>query len=259
MRPQQQVFWLSVQETLEYRFDFFMRTAKYAVMIALLSFVWLAVGNEGDLQFNQTQTVQYFFLAALVYSASNFHPFELEEDIRLGGLSKYLTKPMSPYSYHFWRLGAQVMLETLLKIVVILPLLFLIGYALPFSVPHILLFLFYLPFIFWFAFHQLTIVSLISFWITESWAIRWSMSSIFRLLSGLLIPIAFFPETIKNVMLMLPYPHLAYTPIMLVQQSISLTQAVYSLGILFFWCIAIWFIKEIIWYQGLKVYESNGG
>jgi len=253
------IFWLSVQEIIEYRFDFFMRTTKYAVMVSLMSFVWLSVGREGALALSTTQTVQYFFLGALIYSLSNFHPYEIEEDIKLGGLSKYLVRPLQPFTYHFWKQAAIAILETLVKFVVIVPLLYAMGFALHFSFSHTLFFVFYLPFIFWFSFHQLSVISLLSFWISEAWAIRWAYTSIMRLLSGMLVPVIFFPQAVQQVLFWLPYQHLAYTPIAIMQQQLSLIEALPSFGVLLVWCVLIWMLKQFVWSKGLEKFESNGG
>ncbi len=253
------IFWLSVQEIIEYRFDFFMRTIKYSIMVSLMSFVWLSVGKEGALDFSPTQTVQYFFLGALIYSLSNFHPYEIEEDIKYGGLSKYLVRPLHPFTYHFWKQSAIASLETLVKSLVIIPLLYFMGFALNFSFSHTLFFVFYLPFIFFFFFHQLSVISLLSFWISEAWAIRWASTSIMRLLSGMLVPIVFFPQAVQNILFWLPYQHLAYTPIAIMQQKMTLLQALPSFGVLLVWCVLIWMLKEFIWFKGLQRYESNGG
>ncbi len=124
------VFKLAAQNVFQYRFDFILHTLKYAMMVLMMALVWLAVGREAPLALSQNQTVTYFFLSAILYSLSNFHTIYIEDDIRVGGLTKYLVKPISPFLYYFVFEAAPATIETILKWVTMAPLLFLLGYPL---------------------------------------------------------------------------------------------------------------------------------
>ena len=151
------VFKLSLYQAFEYRFDFFMGTFKYASYIILMSLIWLGVNQFGNIEQTTNQTVTYFIFAALLYSFSNFHPYYIEEDIRLGFLNQYLLKPISPTYYYLAKQSAWTILETLMKIFVIIPIIYLFGFRFTTDLPHLLLFLLYPPLIFFFAFNLLTI------------------------------------------------------------------------------------------------------
>src|SRR5690349_17766877 len=93
---------LSFQDVFEYRFDFSVHIVKYTMMILLMSLVWIAVGKETQQSvFSSQDIVSYYVFAAVVYSLSNFHPFYIETDIKLGSLTKYLMKPLQPFWYYF--------------------------------------------------------------------------------------------------------------------------------------------------------------
>jgi len=253
------IFKLSLLDIFQYRVDFFLHTLKYATMILMMAFVWTAVGRDNpSFGFNQNQIVSYFFFAAMLYSLSNFHPVYIEEDIKLGALSRFLLKPLSPYLFYLSHEAANAVLETFLKVVVMLPLLHLSGLSVVAGLPQVLVIILYLPVIFIFAFDLLTLISTLTFWLNEAWALRWSLTIIFRLLSGILVPISLFPVFLQPLLMWLPFPYLAFIPIQLLLNNISLETGLRGLGLLGCWTVGLHLFRLWLWKQGIKKYESVG-
>jgi ABC-type uncharacterized transport system permease subunit len=114
--------------------------------VLFLALVWIAIAHESptshiDINF----LVTYYVFAACIYSVSNYHLDYVEEDIRLGYISKYLVKPLSPFWYYFIRQGTLTLVEVILKLITLVPLLLLLGYTFTFSFLNCLLFLLFLP------------------------------------------------------------------------------------------------------------------
>lgn len=252
------VFRQAIQDTVEYRFDFFMHTIKYALMVLVMALIWLTVEKEGHLAFSKQETVSYFAFSAALYSLSNFHTVYIEEDIQFGKLSKFLVKPLSPKLYYFSFAAAPAFVETLLKFIVIVPLLLLFGFSFSISIPNLLLFLLFLPVVFIFSFIFFSIISFSAFWITEAYAVRWSLNIFLRLSSGILVPISFFPHYYQKISFYLPFQHLAFTPIQIIQGTIPETQAIQALFILLFWSIVLLLVQKMVWKKGLLAYEGVG-
>ena len=253
------VFKLAAQDVLEYKLDFFLSMTKYALMILMMSFVWGAVEKEGNLGiFTQSENVRYFFFAAILYSVSNFHPWYVEEDIKFGFLSKYLVKPISPNLYYIFYELARTCIETIVKFGIFVPLLYILKLQFSTSLTNILLFFLFFPFIFLFSFQALTIVSTLSFWITEAYAIRWGVTIIFRFLAGLLVPMVYFPLFFQKISFWLPFQHLAFTPIQIVQGKVSIQYSLIGLIVLISWTIVISIMKKILWQKGIHEYEGTG-
>lgn len=258
MKPYLLVLKLQLADIAEYRLDFFIHVVKYAVMVLLMSLVWLAVDSEGGLGLDRTQTIRYFVFAAVLYSLSNFHTWYIEEDIKLGGLSKYLLKPIEPHNYYLSMETANALIELALKAVVMLPILILLGFSFSVGLPTIGLFLLFLPVIFLFSFNLLVSISYLAFWLTDVFAIRWSLLIVFRFLSGLLVPISFFPLVWQQLFWYLPFQHLAFTPIQLLQEEYDSATAATGLLILVAWTVVIILLRRFIWIRGLSQYEGTG-
>ncbi len=250
---------LSVQEEFEYRFDFLMHTAKYVMSILLMALIWSAVARESSNQlFTPSETVSYFFFGAIIYSLSNFHTYYIEEDIRYGSLSKYLLKPLSAWAYYTTLQATKATLETVLKFAVMTPLLLILNFGLTFSLSSMVIFTAFLPFIFIFSMITLSLISIGAFWIQDVWAVRWALTILFRFLSGILVPVAYFPEMAQKLLYWLPFQHLAYTPIRLIQGQLPIPIALQSLVILLCWTAVMYALYNQVWKAGLLQYESAG-
>jgi ABC-2 type transport system permease protein len=253
------VFQLSIQDIFEYRFDFFFHVVKYAMMVLLMAVVWVAVQRESGMEImSRQQTISYFVFAAMIYSLSNFHTVDIEIDIKLGGLTKYMVKPVLPLTYYFTQQVAVAAFETLLKAGVMVPILAILGFLPHLDISRLLLFILFLPLIFIYAFFQFFCISSASFWLQEAYAIRWALTGIFRFLAGILVPLSFFPTAVQNILFWTPFPHMAHTPIQLIQGNVSIEHAVAGMFILIAWAIVLYVLAKKIWHEGTHSFESTG-
>jgi ABC-2 type transport system permease protein len=259
MRKYALVFRLAAQELFEYRFDFIASTSKYALMVIMMALIWTAVSRETTtLPLTNQETIRYFFFSAMLFSLSNFHTSYIEDDIRLGHLNKFLLKPISAFWYYFVYESAAATIETFIKIVVMVPLLWLLGFGFSVELPHLLLSLAFFPLIFAFAFTFYSLISGLSFWITEAFAIRWAVTILLRFVAGTLLPISFLPQAMQSVMYWLPFQHLAFTPIQILQNQMSLIHGLGALAILIGWTISIQLARYQLWKAGYTQFEGSG-
>lgn len=253
------VFRLSILDILEYRFDFLMHVSKYVFMVLAMSLVWISVNKaQGGLGISQSQLIGYFIISAMLYSLSNFHTYYIEDDIRLGHLSKFLVKPVSYFWYYFvFQLGHSAV-ETLIKALILITAILFFQVRFDLTLANTSLALAFLPLIFLCSFNIFTSISLLTFWIVEAWALRWSLTVSFRFLAGTLVPLLFFPPFAQQLSFYLPFQHLMYTPIMLLQNQISWQTGLLSLSILASWTAVLAVLRATLWYRGLQTYEGVG-
>lgn len=250
---------IAVQDTLEYRVNFLLNTIKYSLMIVFMAFVWLAVEQAQPAgSFSRSETITYFLGAAILYTLSNFHPYEIEVDIKQGGLSRFLVKPMNPHWFYTIKIGAESALATILKVVLYVPLAFAFGSSFQPSLAQFALFCAYLPLIYYVSFLLLSSISVCAFWFTEVFAIRWGLTIIYRFLSGILLPFAYFPAVAQSVLIYTPFPHLAYSPIRLLQGALSIQDGLRGLALLCCWGAVLHLLNQYLWKRGIQEYEGTG-
>jgi ABC-2 type transport system permease protein len=253
------VFKLAAAGIFEYRFDFVASTFKYSFMVLMIALVWVAISRENpDLPLTTEETIRYYFFSAIIYNFSNFHTSYIEEDIKLGTLTKFLLKPISAYTNYIVFELAKTVISTTLKLVTMIPVLWMMGLGFGVSLPHLVLATIFMPFVYVFSYSFFTLISGLTFWITEAHAIRWSLTIAIRFLSGIMIPINFLSPTVQQIFYWLPFQHLAYTPILLIQAKLSISQGLQSLAILATWLIIFNLVRYWQWQAGYKQYEGTG-
>ncbi len=80
-----------------------------------------------------------------------------------------------------------------------------------------------------------------------------------ELLSGLLIPVAFFPAPVRAVMAWLPFQHIASTPLQIYLGKLSLGGAALALATQWFWVAALLWLADRWWRVSVKKITIHGG
>ena len=80
-----------------------------------------------------------------------------------------------------------------------------------------------------------------------------------ELLSGLLIPMAFFPDKVRTVLAWLPFEHIAYTPLQIYLGKLDRAAALRALGIQWFWVIALMLLAHLWWNRASQKITIHGG
>jgi ABC-2 type transport system permease protein len=80
-----------------------------------------------------------------------------------------------------------------------------------------------------------------------------------ELLSGLLIPMSFFPDRIQNVLAWLPFEHIAYTPLQIYLGKLDHAAALRMLGIQWFWVLALLALAHFWWGRASRKITIHGG
>jgi ABC-2 type transport system permease protein len=80
-----------------------------------------------------------------------------------------------------------------------------------------------------------------------------------ELLSGLLIPIGFFPGNLQRVMAWLPFEHIAYTPLQIYLGKFDRAHALRALGTQWLWVIVLMFLAHLWWDRASRKITIHGG
>ena len=106
------VFIMGVERALEYRMSFFLSMLSAVFPILIQTTMWNYLYGHTDAAsvfgYEQGQILLYTLLATIVSQlvGTGFEG-EMNEDIKMGGLNKYLVRPMSYKWYQFFRFIGQ--------------------------------------------------------------------------------------------------------------------------------------------------------
>jgi ABC-2 type transport system permease protein len=80
-----------------------------------------------------------------------------------------------------------------------------------------------------------------------------------ELLSGLLVPLSFFPPPVRTLSSWLPFEHIAYTPLQIYLGKLGGAACARALATQFFWVIALLWLGHLWWNRATQKITIHGG
>lgn len=260
------LFLLGIQRAMEYRVNFFLGFLACIFPLIIQFFLWQAVFKSAA-----TSTVYgYTFIQILIYSTmagivtkttgTGFH-YEVHEEIKTGGFSKYLILPVYFFSFRLFIMLGEKVVEFVISLVLVAAL--LIGFYFFANVP---LSVFNIA-VFCLSFFMGIILNFIIFYGVCSFTFRFSNVSYFfeairiilLVFSGGILPLDIFGERMLFILRLFPFQYTAYFPINLLTGKYSPAEMAAGLAIQLGWIIVGAFVINLLWDQSTKKYVSYGG
>jgi len=246
-------------QVTNYRVDMLVSVVSKIVSLLGVVFLWSIIGKSTDNVGSTNSLLAYFLIAngvqGLVDGESLRFSKEINAKVKMEGLSGLLLRPVNPILYmysSFWGTRGVAMTMQLL----------LIGLGLSFlervEVFQIVLFGVSLVLAFIVAFVFNMFIGSMSFWTPEANHLQNVMSHILKVFSGVLIPVSFFSGLAKQVLLLSPFPILAYLPSTVLQKNVDNTEILTIFGASVFWCLVLLPVSIWFWKKGVRRYEAIG-
>lgn len=257
-----------LQEATTYRADWCFRILGNILGCFISYFIWNAVFLSGNSEtmngFTMPQMVVYIFLMFLTSTLiGSGGTYDIGEEIRDGSIAMRMIKPISYNStFLFQELGNKIMTVCIL----IVPL--VVGVeivrtiftgAIQFNILGFLLYIFSCVLAYLVNFFFNICFGFIAFVIKYLWGANLMKNCIVGFLSGATIPLAFLPEVLEKIFLLLPFASLNYTPVMIYMGMYSGTELLYYLGLQVFWVLAFWGLSKLLWNIATKRLCVQGG
>jgi len=255
-------FRIELVNVLTYRLNFLLTILVPALVFFLVNYnIWTSIFLQSGLVtiggYTLTQMIAYQACVLVVRFLSQEHNGRnLAEEIRLGRISSFLLYPFHFSNYQiagFFAFQSVQIVGALLIVIV----LFALGFGAELSTLGLVqgLFLAILVALFWFSL-QFSMATL-AFWLEETWVLRVIFQVIAALLSGAVMPLSLFPESLRTVLWYTPFPYLTAVPVelMLGRSSVSFETA--CLAVLF-WAGCGVLLARTIWRRGMSLYSAAG-
>jgi len=242
---------------LEYRAELFLWALAGALPLILLG-VWTEAARSGDFPLSPGEFARYFLMVFLVRQATVvWVVWEFERDVVEGRLSFRLLRPLDPFFDHLAAHVAERLAR--LPFVVLLTLLFFYLFPearfLPELKPFLLGLLFTLLAFFLRYLMQYT-TAMLTFWSERASAVEEVFFLLYLFLSGTIAPLEVFPEPLRNLALLTPFPYLVYLPAgLLAGQEVGLFPGVW---VMLFWSLVFLLLWRLLWRLGLRRYSGMG-
>lgn len=257
-----------MQETATYRVNWIFFLLGEALACAVSFFIWNAVYNSGGggamhgFTFDQmiVYIVLMFLTGGIIGSDASW---SVGEEVRDGSIAMRLIKPVSyNATFLFQELGNKILTD----IVLIVPLVavvevirWAISGTFAFSIINFLIYFVSCVTAYLINFFFNICFGFIAFVIKYLWGANMMKNVVVGFLSGAIIPLAFLPDGIRTVILLLPFASLNYTPVMIYMGMYSGLEMLFYLGLQIFWVIALWGLSKLLWKLSVKRLCVQGG
>lgn len=246
-------------QVTNYRSEVWLTILNKFVYLASIIFLWSIIGKTVNGIAGVTSLVSYFLIAngvqGLVDGESLRYSKVINSEVKMGGLSTHLLRPINPVLFlYFTFLGTRGM--TLLMTIILMVVGFIFLPSITFW--QIILFLISLMMAFIVGFVFNLLVGSLSFWTPEANHLQNVFSHVIRVFSGVLIPISFFSGNMKTILLLSPFPSMAYLPSIIMQNQNMTVDMWLIFGASIFWSVLLLPLGFLFWKKGLRRYEAIG-
>jgi ABC-2 type transport system permease protein len=260
------IFKLVWTERLVYRVNLLLEVLSSLFSSIILVFLWIAIYRSSAQDaiggYQLGEMVTYILGGGLIntFILTTAENPETSQSIQDGTLSNLLIAPINPYAVWLVRdLGTKLFLFVVGLIGYIVVLFLFRGHLVfpgtPFYVACFGLSLLLAALLQFLVFEAL---SLLAFWIENTYGIRFTIRVIMEVVGGAIIPLSLFPELIRDIFLLLPFPFLIYLPMRIYLAKIPLSEIPFELLKEITWIGALALVNLVLWKRGLRQYVSMG-
>ncbi len=249
-----------ITSILEYRASVMIWMLTSVTPLAMLA-VWSSMAEEGPIAgYSQADFASYFLLLAVARQMTNaWIAWELDGDIRSGGLAVRLLHPLDPMHDYI----AENLADKVVRLILLTPLVILAFLVFP-VVRYDLnpltgaMFIAALLVAWWIQFVAQYIFGLLSFWVSSSQTLHEIWFAFAMFLGGMLAPLDLFPPTIGVIARYLPFRYMLSFPVEILVGKSSLSEVLYGFGVGVFWLITLVALGRFLWQRGLRQFGAFG-
>jgi ABC-2 type transport system permease protein len=259
-------FSLGIQNSMEYRADFLLNIFSTVFSLFVQFFFWTAIfHNTKSLTvygYKYDQLIIYTVMAGLVSKlVSTGFERDISNDIKTGGLNKFLVQPIN---YFFYRISCfvgqkvcQLLFITLLSALILAVCKMFLNFSIKFEsityaiIPIVLSII--LNFLISYS------ISSLAFWMTEVGMLFWGINLLTLVLSGAIFPLDIFGNNILRFFNILPFKYTTYFSINILTGKIENNSIIFGVTIQLVWIIIFAVLSKLMWKFGTQKYIAVGG
>ena len=266
MKTYRCVFLMGMEKALEYRVSFLLSMLSALFPIIIQTAMWNYIYGHSDAEavfgYGHGQILMYTLLATLVSQILGAGvEWEINDDIKMGGLSKYLVRPVG---YKEYRLSG-FLGEKLPRFMVIGPVgtVIILGAGLfggmPLSAARGLAFLISLVLAVVLNFYIFYCIGLLGYWLTDVDKLFGAVSIVITVISGGIFPMDIFGGIVEVLAGLLPFGYTTQFPVNIINGRFGWEKIGAGFAFQAGWILVFVCLGELMWRQGIKRYMAVGG
>lgn len=257
------IFKAAWQQNLVYRVNFTLWRIRSVLQLLLVYFIWWTVFQSQERVFGYTENsiLTYVLVAALIRAiVLSTRVTDMGGQINDGSIVNFLVKPLGFIRYYVARdiadklfnivfyvleisliilfLKPRIIIQTNLSVLTLFLLATLGGLIIYFCISFI--------------------ISLLAFWVENSWGPLFLLTIFLEGFGGGLFPIDILPKGLFNILIITPFPYLIYFPAKLYLGGMATQELITGFSILLLWIFGLWFLMKWLIALGLRHYTAVG-
>lgn len=253
----------SMQNTLSYRLTFILNFVANFVNLIAIYCLWQAI-YTGETQlggYTWEQMKVYLIVTFFVNSMLSYYSeSRITGKVIDGSVAMDLLKPLDFQKARLAEILGSCVLEGILSsLLICILVIFTFGISISIDVWTAILFVLSMISSVLVKFGIVYLSALLCFWTTSGLGIIWARMAITNLLSGALVPLAFFPDWLKMIALLLPFQGIVHTPTMIFLGNVEPVQAIQMITLQWGWIIVLWFCGKWMWSKAVRQITIHGG
>ena len=242
---------------LEYRVEIALWAISGIIPFFMLN-IWTNNGLNESINISKIMLSRYFLSAFFVRQFSVvWVVFTFEEDALLGRVSPYLIQPLHPFLRYFAQHLAEQITRFPFALLIAIFFFAINSESIWIPSPTMLIISIICTFFsFLIQFLMQSIIASLCFWTEKASSIEKLLFIPTLFLSGLLAPVASFPEYVKSWIYLTPFPYLIDFPACVL--SGNQTKLFLGIVIQIFWIFLFYFIFRKVWKLGTKKFTAMG-
>ncbi len=228
-------------------------------------FLWSAAYSSKKTEifgYSYLQIIAYSILASLVskLTAAGFE-YEMSEDIKNGGLNKFIVQPIGYFFYRMCRFFGQKLVQMMIIFMVILGVVVFFGISSGSKIEpiRVLIFTFSIVLALMLNFLIYFSLSTIAFWMEEVWGIFVTFGLIANIAGGGIFPLDIFGIKIQMILGWLPFQYIIFYPVNILIGKFGSGLIFQCFAFQLLWISIFLLFSFIMWSRGLKKYVAIGG
>ncbi|HET9516924.1 MAG TPA: ABC-2 family transporter protein [Actinoplanes sp.] len=261
MRPYLALVRATVRTTLAYRMNFVMSLFGLLFQLLALLAIWHAVIGAGQVEGLTWPQMKTYLLVAFGTGAvvSLYADFRMAYRIQSGMVSVDLVRPVDYQTARFAETLGWVWIELVAVAVTW-------GLAIAFTGPTVLppagqLALFAVSFavVVPLKFLIVYVSGLTCFWTQNYMGVNWMRIAVVNLLSGALVPLAFFPGWLRTAAELSPFAGMTSTPALIAIGELRGAAAWQAIAVQLVWVAVLWVGARAAWRRAVRQLTVHGG
>ena len=257
-----------IQELITYRVNFFLYRVGDVMGAFVAFYLWKAVfdsSQESLIQgFSMADITLYIimsFITSLLTKSDS--SFMIGDEVKDGSIIMRLLRPVHfAASYLFTEIGSKWLIFAsvgfpFLSVIVLMQI--FSGQDMIEVLVRTLIYLFSLTLAYLINFFFNICFGFSAFVFKNLWGSNLLKNSLVAFMSGSLIPLAFFPKIVSDILSFLPFSSLIYTPVMIIVGKYNMNQIFHAFLLQLFWLLVMVGLSQMIWKRVQSYITIQGG